>query len=207
MTTPAASLRPRERLLEMLARRSFRLGTFKLASGAVSSYYLDCRLTTLSAEGGWLAGQVFLEQIRRLPEPPELAGGLTLGADPIVTSIAVLSAQSPPAINGFLVRKAEKAHGAGRLIEGEIRPGQRAVIVEDVCTTASSALQAVEAAAAAQLQIAAVLCLVEREEAGGRANLDRYWRERWQSDCPFTALFQASEIRRWLEKQPLLAES
>ena len=200
---PSASLPgPRGKLLELLARRSFRLGTFKLASGAISSYYLDCRLTTLDAFGGWLTGQVFLDYLRQLPQAVEAVGGLTLGADPIVTSIAVLSAQSPPPINGFLVRKAEKAHGTGRLIEGGILPGQRVAIVEDVCTTAASALQAVEAAAAADLEIAAVLCLVEREEAGGRANLDRFWRERWQRDCPFSAIFQAGEIRRWLEQNP-----
>ncbi len=202
MTATTFPATARQRLLELLARRSFRLGTFKLASGGTSSYYVDCRLTTLAAEGGRLTGQVFLETLRQLPQPPEAVGGLTLGADPIVTAIAVLSAQAPPPINGFLVRKAEKTHGTGRLIEGETRPGQRVAIVEDVCTTAGSALQAVEAADGAGLEIAAVVCLVEREEAGGRENLHRYWRERWGRDCPFASIFQAGEIRRWLETHP-----
>src|ERR1700739_4427755 len=100
----------REQLLWMLAEKSFRLGEFKLSSGGTSDYYIDCRTTTLDAEGARLCGQVVLDAIRSAGWQAEAIGGMTLGADPIVISAAVLSADSPPAgrIHGFLVRKAEK---------------------------------------------------------------------------------------------------
>ncbi len=189
----------RQELLELLARRSFRLGEFVLSSGATSSYYVDCRLTTLHARGGWLTGQLFLHALSRLSQRPEAVGGLTLGADPIVSSISVQSALTPTPLDAFLVRKSEKKHGTGRRIEGEVRPGMRVAIVDDVCTTAASTIQAVTAAWEAQLEVVAVLCLVEREEAGGRANLESLWRLTRQTACPFSTIFQAGEIRAWLE--------
>ncbi len=204
----------RRRLLAILAEKSFRLGDFVLSAGGRSDYYLDCRCTTLDGEGGLLAGQLFLDAIRAVPlvggTAVEAVGGLTLGADPIVSAVAVVSAvvragaaAAPPPLSAFIVRKAEKAHGTGQKIEGAVRPGMNVAIVDDVCTTAASTVQAIEAAWAADLQVRCVLCLVEREEAGGRANLDGLWRQRFPGqDCPFTALFTAAEVRaehrRWI---------
>jgi len=193
----------RQRLLEILAEKSFRLGEFKLSSGATSDYYIDCRTTTLDAEGARLSGRVMLDAIRAYGWNPQAIGGMTLGADPIVVAAAVLSAQqmqvrsSPvqpdlPAwrINGFVVRKAEKVHGMAQRIEGFSEPGAQVVIVDDVCTTGGSTIAAIEAARAAGMKVIGVLCLVEREEAGGRANV-----ERMAHPAPFAAIFKASEIR------------
>src|SRR5919198_5123459 len=100
----------RHELLRLLAHKSFKLGEFKLSSGATSDYYIDCRTTTLDARGSQLTGQVFLEEIRARGWNPQAIGGLTMGADPIVVAVAVASGT----INGFLVRKGEKQHGTGQ---------------------------------------------------------------------------------------------
>src|SRR5437588_9599171 len=131
-----------QELLRLLAVKSFRLGDFKLSSGASSDYYVDCRTTTLDAKGSRLTGQVFLDEIRKRKWKPQAIGGLTLGADPIVSAVAVVSGD----LNGFLVRKAEKHHGTAQRIEGFGEKGARVVIVDDVCTTGASTVQAIEAA-------------------------------------------------------------
>lgn len=189
----------RQQLLEILARRSFRLGQFQLSSGGTSDYYIDCRITTLDAEGARLTGQVFLQALQALQ--PEAVGGLTMGADPIVVSVAVQSAAAGHPINGFLVRKAEKAHGTGKRIEGTVRAGMRVAIVDDVCTTAASTISAIEAAWQAELDVVGVLCLVEREEADGQARLHQLFRERLGRDCPFQAMFTARDVRAVHERQ------
>ena len=132
----------RQKLLSTLAHKSFRLGEFKLSSGGTSDYYIDCRTTTLDAKGSRLTGEVFLEEIRRRGWKAQAIGGLTMGADPIVVAVAVVSGE----LDGFLVRKAEKQHGTGQRIEGFREKGARVVIVDDVCTTGASTVQAIEAA-------------------------------------------------------------
>src|SRR5437763_97329 len=163
----------REQLLDMIAVQSFRLGSFKLSSGLQSDYYIDCRTTTLHALGAELTGRVFLELIQNQQWQPEAIGGMTLGADPIVSAVAALSAQAKTPIHGFLVRKAEKAHGMGQRIEGFQEKGARVVIVDDVCTTGSSTIQAIEAAREFGFNITGVACLVERLEAGGRPAVEK----------------------------------
>lgn len=189
------SIRDRLQLLDLLARDSFRLGEFKLSSGGTSDYYVDCRTTTLTPLGGLLTARLFLGELTQLQPPPEAVGGLTLGADPIVVGVAIASALTPSPITGFLVRKSEKTHGAGRRIEGTVRPKARVAIVDDVCTTAASTIQAIEAAWEAELEVVAVRCLVEREEAGGRNNLNQLWRAHRGGACPFEAIFGAQEVR------------
>jgi orotate phosphoribosyltransferase len=173
-------------LLRLLATKSFKLGEFKLSSGGTSDYYIDCRTTTLDARGAQLTGQVFLEEIRGRRWNPQAIGGLTMGADPIVVAVAVASGT----IHGFLVRKAEKQHGTGQRIEGFRDKGARVVIVDDVCTTGASTVQAIEAAREFGFDVAGVMCLVEREEAGGRASV-----EKAADGVPFVAVFRASEVR------------
>ena len=153
----------------MLAEKSFRLGEFKLSSGGTSDYYIDCRLTTLDATGALLTGETVLQEIHDRGWQADAIGGLTMGADPIVVATSVISAQQGKPINGFLVRKAEKAHGTGQRIEGFRQKAARVVIVDDVCTTGASTVQAIEAAREFGFEITGVLCLVERQEAGGRA--------------------------------------
>jgi orotate phosphoribosyltransferase len=195
----------RQKLLKLLAQQSFRLGEFKLSSGGTSDYYIDCRATTLHAEGARLVAQVVMDVIRKNNWKPQAIGGLTMGADPIVTAVSMLSAQilqsrspvrseSPEGednyIHGFLVRKQEKAHGTGQRIEGFRKQGARVVIVDDVCTTGSSTIQAIEAARAFGFEVVGVLCLVEREDAGGRPNV-----EKAAAPAKFVSLFTSADIR------------
>ena len=192
MTTPAY----KQQLLSLLSRISFRLGQFTLSSGATSDYYIDCRTTTLHAEGGRLTGHAILELLEDHEIAAEAVGGLTMGADPIVSNVATASAwralESPekPLLHGFLVRKAEKAHGTGRRIEGFYREGARVVIVDDVCTTGASTITAIDAAREAGMAVAAVVCLVERQEANGRPAVQAA-----AGGAPFFALFTANDVR------------
>jgi orotate phosphoribosyltransferase len=174
-------------LLSLLARKSFRLGEFKLSSGGTSDYYIDCRTTTLDAKGSRLTGEVFLAEIRKRKWKPQAIGGLTMGADPIVTAVSVVSGD----LHGFLVRKAEKQHGTGQRIEGFREKGARVVIVDDVCTTGASTIQAIEAARDFGFVIAGAMCLVEREEANGRPNV-----EKAAAPAPFVSIFTASDVRK-----------
>jgi orotate phosphoribosyltransferase len=177
----------RQELVRLLATKSFRLGEFKLSSGGTSDYYVDCRTTTLDARGAQLTGQVFLEEIRSQGWNAQAIGGLTMGADPIVVAVAVTSGT----INGFLVRKTEKQHGMTQRIEGFREKGAHVVIVDDVCTTGSSTVQAIEAAREFGFEVIGVMCLVEREEAGGRAGVEKAARS-----APFVAVFTANEVRK-----------
>lgn len=176
----------RQELLRLLAHKSFKLGQFKLSSGGTSDYYIDCRLTTLDARGSQLTGQVFLEEIRQRGWKPQAIGGLTMGADPIVVAVSVTSGE----LSGFLVRKAEKQHGTGQRIEGFREKGARVVIVDDVCTTGASTVQAIEAAREFGFVVVGAMCLVEREEAGGRPNV-----EKAAAPTPFVSIFKANDIR------------
>jgi orotate phosphoribosyltransferase len=185
----------RAALLSLLATESFRLGDFLLASGKRSDYYIDCRTTTLHANGGRLAGIILFDDIRKNFPQVEAVGGLTMGADPIACNVATASAHyatahpGAPLIHAFLVRKAEKTHGTGRKVEGFLRPGAQVVIVDDVCTTGGSTVTAIEAAREAGMVVAAVYCLVDREQ-GGRAAI-----EAAAAPAPFTALFTATDVR------------
>jgi len=202
----------RTALLNLIATHSFKLGDFLLASGKRSDYYIDCRTTTLHAEGGRLSGLLLYDLIREQIPQAEAVGGLTMGADPLVSNTASASAwaladyreirelaaemeleqdpeEEPTLLHGFLVRKAEKTHGTGRRVEGFLKPGAHVVIVDDVCTTGGSTITAIEAAREAGMIVAGVLCLVDREQ-GGRANI-----EAAAGDAPFISLFTATDIR------------
>jgi orotate phosphoribosyltransferase len=177
----------RQKLLSILAHKSFRLGEFKLSSGGTSDYYVDCRTTTLDAKGSRATGEVFLEEIQKRGWKPDALGGLTMGADPIVVAVSVVSGE----LNGFLVRKAEKQHGTGQRIEGFCEKGARVVIVDDVCTTGSSTIQAIEAAREFGFEIVGVMCLIEREDAKGRPNV-----EKAAAPAPFISIFTANDVRK-----------
>jgi len=178
---------PRQELLRLLAHKSFKLGDFKLSSGATSDYYIDCRTTTLDARGAQLTGQVFLDEIRQRGWKAQAVGGLTMGADPIVVAVSVISGE----LSGFLVRKAEKQHGTGQRIEGFRRKAAKVVIVDDVCTTGASTVQAIEAAREFGFEVVGAMCLVERQEAGGRINI-----EKAAAPAPFIAIFNANDVRK-----------
>src|SRR5579862_2275538 len=176
----------RAELLRLLAEKSFRLGNFKLSSGASSDYYVDCRTTTLDAQGARLTGEVFLEEIRARGWQADAIGGLTLGADPVVVAVTVTSGK----LSGFLVRKAEKQHGTGQRIEGFREKGARVVIVDDVCTTGASTVQAIEAAREFSFNVIGAMCLVERQEANGRPSV-----EKAAAPASFISIFTANDVR------------
>src|SRR5208337_3159591 len=142
---------------------------------------------TLDARGAQLTGQVLLGEIRARRRRPQAIGGLTLGADPIVVAVSVTSGE----IQGFLVRKGEKQHGTGQRIEGFREKGARVVIVDDVCTTGSSTVQAIAAAREFGFKVAGAMCLVEREDAHGRPNV-----EKAAAPAPFISIFTAADVRK-----------
>ena len=160
----------RESLRQLLREKSFRYSPdqpFKLVSGRLSPYYIDCRPTTHSAEGLFLIGEIFWELLRDL----EVAavGGLTMGADPMAHAIALTSYLKGKPINAFSVRKSRKEHGTGGLVVGDVKPGDQVVILEDVITTGTSTLKAIAAARDFGLEVIGVLILVDRQEGGREA--------------------------------------
>ncbi len=159
------------RLVTLLRERSLRVGSFRLASGRSSSYYIDARVTTMSAAGLALVGELGLAAVRGAGWAVDVVGGLTMGADPVAYAIARASQQNPPLVDAFSVRKEAKEHGTGRRIEGCFRAGARAVVVEDVITSGGSALAAVEAVTAAGGVVTGVLAVVDRGE-GGRGAIE-----------------------------------
>jgi orotate phosphoribosyltransferase len=182
--------RDHTRLLELLRTLSFERRKVVLASGKESDFYIDCKRTALTAEGHVLVGRLLFEKVRRLRPPVRGVGGLTLGADPIASAVALTSFlederqraqgqpdaaahQGPPGItvDAFIVRKEPKGHGTGQWIEGRktIPDGSRVVVIEDVVTTGGSALKAIERCRAENLEPVACLALVDRMEGGREA--------------------------------------
>jgi orotate phosphoribosyltransferase len=160
----------RRQLLELLREKSFRYSPdkpFKLVSGRESSYYIDCRPTTHNAQGLALIGEIFFDLIRGLKV--NAIGGLTMGADPIAHATALTSYLKGSPINAFSVRQRPKGHGTGGVLVGDVTPGDRVVVVEDVVTTGGSALRAVAAARDFGLTVVKVLIMVDRQEGGKEA--------------------------------------
>ena len=173
-------------LQDILRQKSLRLGDFTLSSGKKSSYYLDCRMTTLDPRGAWLIGELILDSIRRHNIVADAIGGLTMGADPIATSVAVVSALKGTPLPAFIVRKETKGHGTQKSIEGyDGKPGSRVIVVDDVCTTGDSILKAAEKAEEAGYTVVAAFCVVDREEGGTELITRKY---------PFHPLFTAREL-------------
>jgi orotate phosphoribosyltransferase len=158
-------------LLTLLAERSARRGHFTLSSGRESTLYIDARLTTMSPDGLALIGPVALSALRNTTWRIDAVGGLTLGADPISYAIAYASATTDQPVRAFTVRKEAKTYGTGQRIEGPFHEGDHVVVIEDVITTGSSALRAVEAVQNAGGMVVGILALVDREEGGKEALL------------------------------------
>ena len=165
----------KKRLLEILKDKSFRYRPdppFKLASGKESPYYVDCKPTTNNAEGMNLVGEIIFDMIKDLDVTA--LGGLTMGADPIAHATSMISFQKGKPIHSFCVRKKPKDHGTAKAhrVEGDIHPGDKVVVIEDVITTGGSTMQALDAAEAFGLNIIKVVALLDREE-GGRQNIEK----------------------------------
>lgn len=161
----------RQALRALLRERSVRFGDFVLASGARSDYYVDCRPSTMSAEGQRLIGRLGLEAIEAAGWVPASVGGLTMGADPVAYAIAAASWGGKNTVDAFSVRKAAKDHGTGKRIEGNFDPTRPVVVIEDVITSGGSALDAVRAVRDAGGSVLGVFAVLDRE-AGGRAKIE-----------------------------------
>jgi orotate phosphoribosyltransferase len=161
----------KERLIEIILERSFKYSDdppFTLVSGLKSNYYFNCKPTTLDPEGMNLIGSLVFEMLA--DSGVTAAGGLTLGADPIANALSVISFQRGRPIKSFIVRKDVKDHGIKNAIEGNVIPGEKVAIIDDVITTGGSTINAIERAREAGLVIDRVIALIDREE-GGRENI------------------------------------
>ncbi len=192
----------RTRLLELLRTLSFERRKVVLASGKESDFYIDCKRTALTAEGHALIGRCLLDRVRRIRPLVRGVGGLTLGADPLASAIALTSfleverwraqgqpeAPEPAPIDAFIVRKEPKGHGTGQWIEGRktLPDGSRVAVLEDVVTTGGSALKAIERCRAESLAVVGCLALVDRRE-GGREAIEA-------AGVPLEALFSREDF-------------
>ena len=159
----------RARLRDLLRQRAIRHGDFTLASGRKSTYYVDGRLVTLHHEGAWLVARVILDLLLREGVEASAIGGLTMGADPIAGAVAAVSHIEGRPLGAFIVRKEAKGHGTGKRVEGDLHAGDRVVVVDDVITTAGSTLQAIRAVEELGCKVAAVVCVIDRQEGGAEA--------------------------------------
>tara|TARA_Y100000588_G_scaffold391000_1_gene498305 strand:- start:569 stop:1153 length:585 start_codon:yes stop_codon:yes gene_type:complete len=162
----------RNRLKALLLQRSLRLGDFALAGGGNSSYYVDARRTTMTAEGQGLTGKICYDLIQKVGWNASHVGGLTLGADPVTYAIAQYSCGHKVSLDGFTIRKEAKAHGTQQKIEGGLPKDAQVVIIEDAITSGASVLAAINAVSDHGAIILGALCLVDREE-GARDRLDK----------------------------------
>lgn len=158
----------RQRLKEILLEKSYRQGTFTLTSGKTSDFYIDGKQTTLSAEGAYLCGKLLFELIRQNETPIQAVGGMTLGADPLVTAVSLVSFLEKNPIPAFIVRKEAKGHGTGNYIEGlkNMPEGCTVALIEDVVTTGGTLLKVIERVEAQGFRVGLVATVVERQEGG-----------------------------------------
>jgi orotate phosphoribosyltransferase len=165
----------RTQLANLLRTKSLVRGEFTLSSGKKSNYYMDCKLTTLDPEGALLTGYCVLEMLDEMGVQPDAIGGLSMGADPLVTAAGVVSAIEKRPLPGFLVRKKAKEHGRQKQIEGLENPrGRKVAILDEVCTTGGSTQEAIEAAEREGCEVVAVISLVDREEGGSEMLRAKY---------------------------------
>ncbi|MDH4318686.1 MAG: orotate phosphoribosyltransferase [Desulfobulbaceae bacterium] len=161
----------KERLKEILLEKSYREGTFTLTSGKTSDFYIDGKQTTLSAEGAYLCGRLLFDIIRKAPVKIDGVGGMTLGADPLVTAVSLVSHLQKEPIPAFIVRKEAKGHGTGNYIEGKsnLTPGCRVALVEDVVTTGGTLIKVIERVENEGFKVGLVATIIDRQEGGAEA--------------------------------------
>lgn len=163
--------RDRRRLLHLLRELSFERRSVTLASGRPSDFYIDCRRTALTAEGHFLIGRLLWTAIRQKAPEARAVGGMTLGADPLASSVSLTSYLGGQPLTAFIVRKEPKGHGTGQWIEGRalLIKGDKVAIVDDVVTSGGSTLKAVERVKEEGLDPIACFALVDRGEGGREA--------------------------------------
>lgn len=158
----------KQSLVSLVRQKALKFGDFTLASGKRAKYYLDGKQVTLDAAGARLVAEGLLDLIAA-DTMPTAVGGMSIGADPITAAVVTMSAVRETPLVGFMVRKESKGHGTNKFVEGPVKPGDTAVIVEDVVTTGGSSLQAIERAEAFGLKILGVLAIIDRMEGGAEA--------------------------------------
>ncbi len=154
-------------LIELLCQKSFKFSQepiYKLVSGRMSQFYVNCKPVTLGARGMFLAGHLLFESIK--DEDVTAVGGLTFGADPLAVATAFASELKAKPINAFSIRKTQKDHGMIRWIEGDVAPGERVAIIDDVATTGGSTIKAIERARSEGLDVVKAVIFVDRQEGG-----------------------------------------
>ena len=178
-----------ERLRQLVRKLSYREGTFTLTSGKKSDFYIDCKQTTLSAEGAYLCGKLMYQALVDAPGEFRAVGGMPLGADPLVTAVSVVSFLQGNPVPAFIIRKEPKGHGTGSWIEGKsnIRQGSPVALVEDVVTTAGTLVKAIERTREEGFDVSHVITLVDRQE-GGRERLG-------EAGYDLIALFTRDDIK------------
>jgi orotate phosphoribosyltransferase len=183
----------KQELIDILCRKSFKYSEepiFKLVSGRLSRFYVNCKPTTLSARGMYLVGHLIFNEIKE--NQVTAIGGLTFGADPIAVATAFASEINSKPMNAFSIRKTRKDHGIIRWVEGDVQAGQRVVIIDDVATTGGSTIKAIERARSEDLEVVRSVILVDRQE-GGLENI----REKVED---VSAIITRDElIQRWKE--------
>jgi len=175
----------KKNLHNLIKQKAFFKEKITLASGKASDYYIDARLVTLMPEGSYLVASIILEMIK--DDGFKAIGGPTIGADPIVGAIASLGYLNKKPINTFIVRKQPKEHGKRRQIEGpEIKPGSKAILIDDVATTGGSLVDAVKLLAKDNIEVIKAVVIVDRQE-GAKENLAKV-------NCPLVSIFTAKDF-------------
>lgn len=178
----------RDRLLDLLCEFAYKEGDFVLSSGQQSSYYINCKPVTLHPEGALATGRLLFSM---LAADVEAVAGLTLGADPIVTAVSVVSALGDRPIPALIVRKETKGHGTMAYIEGPtLSEGANVMVLEDVVTTGKSAMQAVERLRGAGYKVDRILSLIDREQGGAE-----FYRS---VGLDFEAVFTIKDLKEWI---------
>jgi orotate phosphoribosyltransferase len=178
----------KQRLKEILLQKSYRKGTFKLTSGRESDFYIDGKQTTLDAEGAYLCGKLIHQVIQASPQKIGAVGGMTLGADPLVTSASLVSFLEKDPIPAFIVRKESKKHGTEAYIEGQsnIPQGARVALLEDVVTTGGTLIKVIERVEKQGYTVGLVITVVDRQEGGAETLAE--------AGYPLTAIFTKAEL-------------
>lgn len=178
----------RKRLKELLLEKSYREGTFTLTSGKTSDFYIDGKQTTLDAEGGYLCGRQLFELIKNAPEKISSVGGMTLGADPLVTAVSIVSHLEGSPIPAFIVRKEAKGHGTGNYLEGKsnLKPGGYVALVEDVVTTGGTLVKVIKRVENEGFKVGLIVTVVDREEGGAEVLA--------QAGYPLQSIFTRTEL-------------
>ncbi len=183
----------KQELIEIICKKSFKYTetpSFKLVSGRMSRFYVNCKPTTLSPRGMFLVGHLVFDIIKDLK--PDGIGGLTFGADPMAMATAFVSELKGSPINAFSIRKTQKDHGIVKWVEGDLQPGQRVVIIDDVATTGGSTIKAIERAGSEGLDVVKAVILVDRQE-GGLENIRQHVRD-------VTAVISRDELMKQYKK-------